>query len=1034
MRVAGRTWLRVAGVLALLAAGAMPAGAQGSTGTVTGRIVEEGSGQGINEVQLSIVGTTIGGRTDAQGNYTIRGVPVGAQRLRANRIGYGERTVPVTVAAGQTLTQNVALSRTPVVLQEVVTTATGEQRRVELGNAVSTIQTADVVKTAPVQQLSDVINSRAPGVVVTGGTQTGVGARIRIRGQSSLSLSNDPIYVIDGVRMTSNSGSSNLFTGGAQPSRVGDLNPEEIESIEIVKGPSAATLYGTDAANGVIVITTKRGRAGPARWSAWAEGGIIEDRNDYPLNYTIAGHAPATPTVMRTCTLPQVSAGTCVMDSVRTYSPLHDADATPIGTGNRYQYGLQVSGGTEALRYFISGEQEEETGLLELPGFERRRLAEQGLPIPEHVERPNALEKRSFRVNLGAAVNPKLDINVNTGYVNVDQRYSLESNATAGLGSHLFGGPGYKDNGVVGGGLGTPLTGYRAWTPGYTWQEKAGQRVNRFIGGLNANFRPLSWLVVDGRVGLDYTARVDDNLLRRGEGPPITATYRLGFKENTRTNLRNFSTDLSSAATFQPRPWLNSKTTVGVQYVNYQLDQNVATGEDLAPGTQTAGAGADQSSSEATTLTKTLGFFVEEQVGFNDRLFLTAALRSDQNSAFGTDFQSVLYPKFAVSWIASDEPFFPELGWLDQFRFRASYGSSGVQPGPNDALRTFSDITANVEGADVPGVVFAELGNTELKPERSTEFETGFEVSTFGNRATLDVTWYRKRTKDALIDAIVPPSLGAAGDVRRNLGAVQNQGWEVLLTTQLLDRPAIGWDVTINGSTNANKLLSLGGTPPQVGTTTQVQEGYPLYGFWGNKITGWQDKNNDGILTYNADPALNEVFVEEEDSFLGYVQPRHNVSLTNGVELFGRRLRLSALFDYRGGNLWYNNTERIRCVSRQNCNGLMNPEASFEEQAMVVATRDHPTRSLAGFLQKGDFVRFRELSATFALPQSWLSRVGGVQNVSLNLSARNLAVWTDYRGVDPETDRDAGSSDDTPDEFQTVGPPSYFILRVNVGF
>jgi hypothetical protein len=329
-------------------------------------------------------------------------------------------------------------------------------------------------------------------------------------------------------------------------------------------------------------------------------------------------------------------------------------------------------------------------------------------------------------------------------------------------------------------------------------------------------------------------------------------------------------------------------------------------------------------------------------------------------------------------------------------------------------------------------VIYSAVGNTLLKPETTTEFETGFEAQMFEGRASIDFTFYHKRTKDALISAIIPPSAGAATSVRRNLGAVRNRGFELLLNTAIIDRPQLGFDVTINGSTNANKLISLGETPPQIGVTTRVVEGYPLFGFWGQKIRGWDDKNDDGIITYNADDALNEIFVDDSATFIGYNQPRHIVSVTPGIELFGRRLRLQTLFDYRGGHYWYNNTERIRCLSRQNCNGLMNPNASFEEQAMVVASRDHPDKPVSGYIQKGDFIRLREVSLRYDVPDRFLTRIGGMRSLSLNVSARNVARWTDYRGVDPETDRTG--SGDNPDEFQTIGPPSFLIFRINAGF
>ncbi|MDB4885721.1 MAG: TonB-dependent outer membrane protein SusC/RagA, partial [Gemmatimonadetes bacterium] len=698
---------------------------------VTGRVTETGSGQPISDVQVAIVGTNVGATTNNDGRYTLRTVPPGTHQLRAVRIGYAEGKRAITVVAGVTTTVDLSLGKAVIELEPVVTTATGEQRRVEIGNSISNIKAAEVTRTSAISNASDLLNSRAPGVSVLSGTQTGTGSRIRIRGNNSLSLSNDPIYVIDGVRMTSNQ-ASGFSTGGNRPSRVGDLNPEEIENIEIVKGPSAATLYGTDAANGVVVITTKKGRAGVTQWALHTEGGVITDRNHYQTNYTIAGHTPGA-TAYRECTLPVISSGTCVRDSVRIYSPIYDPVATPLGTGNRTGFGLQVSGGTEAVRYFISGDRANETGVLTLPAFERQRFDSLGTPLRDYTDRPNAQVKNSFRINLNAALSPKLDVGINSGFVNSDTRFSLESNATAGLGSHLFGGPGYRENGFVSttGTIpspGTPLYGYRAWTPGYSWQEKVGQGVNRFILGANAQFRPYAWLQVRGTVGNDQTSRADQDLLLRGEGPPISSRYREGFADAARTDLRNFSADLSSTATFNPMPTVNSRTTIGTQYVDFSSAQTEAYGQFLTQGTSTASGGSSPQAFESTTLQKTLGIFLEEAVALRDRLFLTGALRTDQNSAFGTKFQRVIYPKASVSWLASEESFFPTIRGLNSLRFRAAYGASGVQPGSNDALRSFDGLNANIRGVEQPTAVYSAVGNDSLRPERTTELEAGFET------------------------------------------------------------------------------------------------------------------------------------------------------------------------------------------------------------------------------------------------------------------------------------------------------------------
>src|ERR1043165_1141093 len=295
--------------------------------------------------------------------------------IRVIRVGYTEQKKSVRVIDGQTATLDFTMPTSIVQLQEVVTTATGEQRRVEIGNAVENVSIANLTQTAPVRTLSDVLAARVPGVMVQAGTQTGSGQRIRVRGISSLSLSNEPIFVIDGMRMSSNNGSTTFGNGGNNFSRLGDISPEDIDNIEIVKGPSAATLYGTDAANGVIVITTKKGRAGSAHWTTYAEGGILDDRNWYSDNYTLAGMSPAGKPLILSgqCTLVMVSLGTCLKsdgtkgyDSLRVFNPIRNADVTPLGLGYRNAQGLQVAGGTDAIRYFMSGSRDDETGVFKL--------------------------------------------------------------------------------------------------------------------------------------------------------------------------------------------------------------------------------------------------------------------------------------------------------------------------------------------------------------------------------------------------------------------------------------------------------------------------------------------------------------------------------------------------------------------------------------------------------------------------------------------------------------------------------------------
>ncbi len=1024
---------------------------------IAGRVTEQATGQPIADVRVVVVGTTLGANTGPDGRYAIRNVPAGNVEVRVLRVGFQEQKKSVVAVADQTATVDFAMSIAVLQLAEVVTTATGEQRRVELGNAVANVNVGNVVETQTVRNISDVLNSRVPGVSVQSGMQTGVGSRIRIRGSNSVSLNNAPIYIIDGVRMTSQV-SFSYGLGSAQPMRSDDLSPDDIENIEIVKGPSAATLYGTDASNGVVLITTKKGRAGSPKWNAFVEGGYLVDRaNNYPTNATLQGHSPnGTPLVTQgACVLPMIPAGTCIPDSLqttnlwkdwhcvevfatKTKTCQHDLGLTMLGTGNRNHYGAQLSGGTDLARYFLGADREGEVGVFQIPKFEQRRYDSLGVDPHDWTKRPNTLAKNTFRLNVNSAVSPKLDIGVNMGYINSGARFINQSSSSSASGIAFYG-PGYLNNGNVPlVATPTPLMGYGGFTPSYVFQEKRQQDIDRFIGSVNAQWRPTSWLQNRANIGTDLTGQDDYDFKFRGEGPPTNATALQGLSSNARTTLRNLTVDFGTTATFNPggMPWLNLKTTGGMQYVNVNTDANLASATNLPPGAQTVGSGILNASSSSSQ-SRTLGFFVEQAVAVRDRLYLTGALRTDQNSAFGTNFQHVYYPKVSASWILSDEPFFPKPTWLSNLRLRVAYGASGVQPGATSALSSLSTVTGNINGVDVSGLRIGSIENPNLKPERSSELEGGFETSFFGGRVSAEVTRYYKRTRDALISAVVPPSLGSASSLTRNLGAVRNDGWEGSLVAQAIDTRNFAMDFTLSASINRNMVLSLGNTPTQTSNDTRIAEGYPIGGYWEIPLIGWNDRNGDGILVYNKDRNLTEVTFDPGDTsaYMGVSIPPQQITLTPAIELLHRRLRVQTMFDYRGGNHAINLTNIVQCNVVFNCIGRNDPHASLFEQARALEYTDPSPIAAGGDTGPGHFVKWRELSATFTLPDRW-ARYASAQGASLAFTARNIQTWTKYPGVDPEnsTNTTGGSGDAHLFDQITVGPPTYYVFRLNLRF
>ncbi len=1003
-------------------------------GTVSGRLTDP-AGQPLGDGRLFVVGTGLTASSNADGRYTLRNVPNGTVEIRAIRVGFQEQKKPVVVSSGAAVTVDFAMKQAVVILQDVVTTATGEQRKVELGNTIATL--GDVgkrVETTPVTNISDLLVAKAPGVNILPGNMSGSAGQIHIRGTSSLSLTNNPIWVVDGVRY--NAGTGGVSVGGTQSTLLNSLDPEEIADIEIVKGPSAATLYGTDAANGVIVVTTKKGVAGATRWSFYGEGGAVEDKNKYPTAYAEWGHD--TLGVMKRC-LNYTVGHNCTLDSLTSLNVLTTPGLTPLTTGHRDQYGAQVSGGNEVARYFVSGDLENELGPVKMPGHDIETFQAQGTPVRNEWIYPEALQRQSFRGNMSMALSPTFDLNFTSAFTKTNQRlpevdnnfFSLEYQSMMSPG---FVGPGLGVTGV--GTRGENLYGNNGYNYGDIMQDYSEEDIQRTLGSLTANWRPLAWMQNDATVGMDLADRQDPFICRFNECPD-QGTLRQGSVGGQTTNNRNFSAKVTSNSTWQARTWMNLKTSVGGEYVNQENDASTASGTNLPPGAQTVAAAAVKSASDnLETAIKTAGAYIQEQAGLRDKLFLTAAVRTDQNSAFGTNFQRVFYPKVSASWILSDESFFPRLNWLNQVRLRSAYGESGVEPGPTQSFQTVATTTVSVASVDQPGLRANALGNADLRPERSGEFEGGFDARVLNNRVNIEFTYYDKTTHDALIAQPIAPGSAASGGnnaittVLRNLGSTQNTGLELTLNTTLLDNRYVNWDATISGSHNSNKILSLGkdatGKPnPTIGTgTTRDSLNLPINANYYLPYT-FSDANGDGKIT------ASEVAVGSAYEYRGYTLPADLLSIQSGVDLLSRKLHLQVLLDYKGDYSIFNSSLSFQCQQSPNpCYDVSNPNASLARQARVVAENLEVPSSTGGFLENGEFWRLREVSGTVSLPERFAARVRA-RDLSLTLAARNLKLWTKYTGGDPEANYSTG---DTESNFATTLPPRYFTVRLNLHY
>ncbi len=983
--------------------------------TVSGRVTNQQTGEPLAGVRIFLVGTDRSAATDQDGRYQFQNVL--SQRISFRVIAIGFETQQLGIALGGDLSAVADFQLEPlvVVLDQIVVTATGEQRRREVANDIARIDAAKEIERGAVTNLSDLLAARASGVFVSpaSGT-TGSGTKVRIRGANSLSLTNEPLLYIDGIRVDNTAASfgvNSIGVGGQQPSRINDINPEEIESIEIVKGPSAATLYGTEAANGVIVINTKRGRPGETRWNMWLEGGIIEDHNEYPTNFD-AIDTDGNPG----CALVFVEIGACEQDSIQSFNVLENNRTTPIATGSRQQFGLNVSGGTERLSYFVSGEYEREVGTLRLPDSVKSTLLLDRGELASNLVRPNELQRVSFRVNLRSQLRDNLDLTTSVGYVTSDVRLPQNDNNVLGiLPSGFFGGATEED-------------GFGFFTPQEVFSIRAEQELERLIASARVNWQAFSWLETRGAFGLDLTNQFDNDFTPTGEVP--FGTRIDGQRNSNRIQIYQYTVDLGASARAALTDQIASRTSVGVQYFHNINSGTFAFGERLPSGSSSLNGAVVTQAFEATAENITVGSFLEQMFSLNDRLFVTGAVRVDDNNSFGEDFNTIAYPKASASWVISEEPFFPTGSLLSSLRLRSAWGQTGVQPNQNAAVRFFNPVAVTVGGIDVVGVSDSSFGNVDLKAERSEEIEVGFDAGLFNDRVRLDLTYYNINTEDALVSRNLAPSLGTSSTRFVNLASVRNRGFEGTLSAQVIHSRNVEWDVAFRGATVDNDVLELGEDVEPIifglgGDTQRHEAGFPAGAYFQNRILSFADENGDGIIT------LNEVEVGDEPEFIGTPIPKREISIQSSVTLWNR-IRVSGLLDHKGGHHLYNGTEQFRCSQFFLCEAAVVPGSDLQQQAATVAQALHPSGTFAGFIEPASFWKLREASVTLFAPVSWTGWLRA-QRLSLTISGRNLFTITDYKGVDPEVISSQVANFSTSD-FLTQPEVRYWTARLNVTF
>jgi len=984
-------------------------------GVVSGEVRRASDAAPLGGATVQVRGTDLGALVSQDGTFRISGVPAGRVTLVTTLVGYQTQETTVQVVAGEVREVTIRLRTSRVRLDELVASVEAAGvRREELGTDVVSIDAASEVEKAAIDNFTDLINARSGNVAITsGGGQVGSGSRIRIRGTSSITQDNVPLILVDGARVSNDipdlARVDEIDFGGQTTSRFEDINPQDIETIEVVKGPTAATLYGSEAAAGVIVITTKKGEQGtePRATFRTMQGWKV-DNNTYPGNLSdlTAGFGVTDPND------PRLEGFDILQNPVNgkvfvADNPLMDPDTRPFRKGYNRSYAATVTGGGADVGYFGSAEYQELEGTL----------------------RPNSLERFRARANFGVTLSDMADVSVSTSYVTHDlglvdtatlfgfvplgvlgtPTLSFGNDPAPGEGPCLttvLGGP----EGVCDGRNGTFFT-----TADKLEEIEQGENLDHFIGSITLNLQPTEWLTVQGVGGFDeFNQKFSDFIPFDAEG--VLAPFSSIVEQ--RRNSRTLTADFGATAQFDLPRGLTSTTSGGIQGFFKDTESSLCQG-DLFSAAGIGSCDAAQVSRGGSDFVENveLGVFGQQRIGWNGWVFATGAIRADDNSALGEQADVIISPSANASVLLSEAPFW-NVGLVNDLRLRAAWGQASQSPDQFAGDVRFRNAPTTIDGDPVQGLTPSQPGNPDLTAEETEEFEVGLDVEVLGGRVGGSFTYFDQETTDAIIPVPVAPSTGFPEDRFINLGKVENDGFEASVDARVFEQ-AFGfadWDLRITASSVDPVVTDLGRDEPiffptaDVATTaagfSQVFAEGVQPGAYVSQVVASASRDANGNIT--------DFELAEGDPRLGGGTPRRVVgsptvtneqSLASTLTLFDR-LRIFTLFDRDGGNdlLWA--LQAFRSPFFTSTPG--NPNSALSERFGFRQVNETPETQAAmeqafiePFVFDGSFIRWRELTIRWDLPQT-VADLFRLDNASLTLGGRNLHVFTDFPGPDPE--------------------------------
>ncbi|MDO7854327.1 SusC/RagA family TonB-linked outer membrane protein [Hymenobacter convexus] len=1050
-------------LLFLLLVGPLLAQAQDRRYTLQGRVTDA-AGQGLPGATVLLNGTTMGASTGVDGGYSLTAtVAPGSYTLTISLVGYKSEARPLTLGPDETVTTNATLAEAQQKLDEVVVIgSTVTVNRRELGNAISTIQGSELTQSGSGGALNS-LQGKVPGAQITQNSGDPAGSiSVRLRGIHTLAGSSDPLYVIDGVIVSNASTnvsqlalSNDIGVANAGQNRLADLNPNDIASLNVINGAAAAAIYGSRAANGVVLITTKRGAAGAARVSVSTSVTMNELRKSVPVNtygkqfgfaglrlYTIGGISPA-----------QIAAN----PGTTTTSITRAGVATPLATNlvdvPRYNYfdqifqkgygtdnSVSVSGGSERTQYYISAGYLKNQGIIKGTDFTRYNLrarVDQRLTdwfkVSAGVSYINSFSNE--KANGNVFYSPINSVNITNNIYDITQR-DASGNLLAVEPTRV-----------------NPLS---------TIEDmKFTQGVNRTISDVQLNLTPFKGFSLDYVFGVDAFAQVGQGYIRpypyqATAGLPA-ARYPLGFASNANNVALQLNSDLNAAYELSFTEDLKLNLRAGYNYQYSQQELTATQGQNLAPFITTVSGASSTTVVSSYNLDKfsLSGYYGQATIGFRNLAFLTGALRRDQATKFSPSQTNQLYPKISGSLVVSDLGFWRDAAYANTFnslKLRASYGEAGnlvILP-TYGRFYQFNPVGFLGKNTLTPGT---QLANPDVKPERNSELEFGADLGFLKDRIGLGITVYNQQITDLLLQRNLAASTGGSS-IFNNVGRMENRGVELQLTLVPVKTENFTWDVTALYNRNRNKVLELPGSNGSTqtisvdnaaGAPVYLLAGQPAGVFYGSGYA----RNADGSLlltpqgfpqderaTGQAVGATTFTPAREANGqpsyaagsaianlIIGDPNPKWTGSLSTNLTY--KKLSLHLLADAVQGNSVFNADKRTRQgvglgdLAEQELRGTLPRGYIFA----IYNTQEFR-------VDDGSFVKLREAALSYTLPT--LSKY--ISNLTVSLVGRNLISWDNYNGFDPETS--AGGSNDLlrAIDFGNVPIPRTYQLKLSASF